>query len=241
MTQPFNFTKKELKKMGKWFKKRGPLQFQFASALTLNDAAALSRQKTLVKLDDDFDVRAARFVSSVTQFRKTTVKKKLNKQFTMAGTKPRKRFRGWVEQQAGTKATRTKVATKAGRGGSFKKKIKSRYRMNKRGPMLETKDLSLQHMPTEHKRVNAMLARADRERFNGPMIIHDHAKIPDGIYRFKPGGGKGERKLEALQFFDAKNVQPKRTNFMGRVVRDMTQPGVLSRLFFKNAKRVIKQ
>ena len=161
----------------------------------LNRFAFDVRTGAIQVINDEMTVRNKRFVSGRVRVSKARETIPTNRQKSETGSVAKPRFSGWVEQELGTKTTRNRFATLAGRSGKQNKQIRGVARLKPRNEVL-TAD-SPEYQPKGGRtNTSGFLRMAMRRKENRLLRVK-------GVF-FK----RRRNKLESVQII--KQKQPKR-------------------------------
>jgi hypothetical protein len=232
----------EVYAMARWlqsFPKKVPV---LASQL-LNNMAFKSKQEIEDTFDTQFILRKERFVKGSIRFTKAKPAAGVNAMFSSVHNIERQRFTAMTEQETGIDTQRKRIASKAGRGGAFTKKIKPSVRLKRRNMY------SVKNMPkvvpsglSSQTKNTIMLRFLQHWGWRKPFIIVHHKKLPPGVYKFRKGTADGMRNLELQQFLSPeKNLQPARRPWMNKSVNRMLARFNVGAEWIKLSRRMVRR
>lgn len=225
----FQINLSDLKKLKKFYKK-APKQFGRAAAGVLNDFAFGARKESVKTINRRMTVRNSKFVSSSIRVSKARGSN-IDSMRSESGSIRRKRFSGWEEQELGKRSSRTKIASKFGRGGSNKGTLKPSFRMKPSARFMKPSDFP---GATGTQRVGVMLRIIGRtKKRSRPFIITGSRKFSSGLYKIQ------NKKIKRIQKFKTRE-QPKRIKWHTEAKKDYFQSVDIRNVWAKNIRRVLK-
>lgn len=235
--------KKRLEK----FVKTAPKVYGRAMAVMMTEMAFEMKNKQIVfhmQRRTPMNIRDEKFAKGRLKVQKAKPRSNVNLIYSKVGSVADKpRFTGWLEQQSGKKADKSRTFSLRARKGNRKRKALPTARLKPGRSYPTPSDFGLNRTAYRSRRAltKAGLAKAAlvwtrRERYRRPFVLLGHDRIEDGLFRWQ-----GKR-LVRLQYFDVANrAQPKKVRWMEGAtriyMRGLGDAGRL-RLFNKAVKRV---
>jgi hypothetical protein len=219
----FDIKLNEILALRKWFKEC-PRQLQRATAVILNNYAFGTREMILRTLPEIMTIRNSGLPRKATWADKAKYSDRIEDQKSHVGTRTAgmKRFTGWVEQESGQKATRTRLQTLAARGGSKENVVEQRNRLKPATPVLTIAQYNPRGGLMNYQGFAAMIRR---KKYMGLY------RIKDRVYR----DGKTVQKLHPTS-----GLQPRKNPFLlfsaGRYHKSID----LSAMWYRTVQMVLK-
>lgn len=199
MTQ-FTIKTHGLKNLEKFYRK-APKQFARASAGMLNNLAFQTRNRALIQIAVDMNIRSDKFVASRMRVDRARAGP-ISRQRAETGSVITSRFSGWVEQETGKAPQRNRVFGLAARRGKEQNKASAKARLKPSNKFFTPDDFDIKANDDNHRTV-IFLQIMGRDNPNKPFVIRKkYRKMRKGIYMFSKRG-----KLKQLQGFEAMKVK----------------------------------
>ncbi len=183
----FNLKSPDLVNLQKWMK-RAPKEFDRAGANVLNSTAFRGRRRAISNIKKGTVTRTPKFVDRSMRVTKAKVGKPLNQLVAEMGSidiSGKGRSDGFESLETGRNAESRRMATQAGRGGDWKKKVAGPIRMNKINKFFKRSQFKGRGR-TKHQRTVAMLMSIRRGAIGRqPFIIEGRQRFK--LARMKPG------------------------------------------------------
>ena len=205
----FGFEGTEVKKLEKFYK-GAPGLFNRAARGLLNGFAFGTRNEAIDTIKHRMIVRNEKFVKSRIRVNKTKGSR-LDNMFSETGSLPDAsgNFQGWVEQEEGKTAKRTRVQTLVARGNNLKNKVRPKYRMKNARNFINENTWDLGDLRDESKRVGIFIKEVIKRNYREPFILTKrYRKMKRGVYIYR------SKRILRLQNFESENTQPKRIKWM---------------------------
>lgn len=238
MADIFQINNKDLKKLIKFYK-RAPRQFTQAAAGVINHLAFTNRRENIIQIKKSMTVRNQKFVESALRV-KPAKGNKLSSLIATEGSVAKKRFTGWAEQELNKPAKRKRLQTIHARGGSFKKKVTPRAKMQHGKKLYTYKNFQKKALKTKGQATVAMLVSVRMGMVSKkPAIIE--SGLPGKLGRFKYGMYIiQKRSIKKVQNLNPRNVQPKRNKWMSKSIKNLSKVN-LHNVWEKSIRIVLKR
>jgi hypothetical protein len=234
--QIFQLNLSELRALDRFYK-RAPKQFGRASAIVLNEFAFNTRSEAFDYMVQRMVIRDTRFLKSRIQVRKARAFDPVRVQESEIGSIETQRFTGWIEQETGKEADKTRTASLLARGGKGGK-IKSTARLKPNNDFPEPKDYPGKN--AHHKAIVMMQILSRAKGRKKPFKVYGHRTMKPGLYKFGRGR-RGRQRIDLLQRFedrDARTVH--RVKWLTEGRRRMFSRINLQAVWGKALRRVLK-
>lgn len=207
MGQLFDMDLRDIAKFAR-LSARAPRQFAAATGMILNDAAFGSRDESIDAIESTMLVRKKSLPRVFIRAKKSHFRLPITSQESEVGSLETDRFSGWVEQQRGDKADRSRVFTLVARAGSAARQAKPSARLDPKTDFLEASDFNIQGAKNEDHRQEIFIRMLARRKHRKPFLLRKHSKFAPGLYRMT--GTVKRTRIKMLQSFDPKKPQPRR-------------------------------
>ena len=199
LTPIFEIKMNEIFALRKWFLDK-PREMRRCTATILNNYAFGTREQLLRVLPELMTIRNAGLVRKTLWADKANYGDPIEAQQSHAGTRLAglQRFTGWVEQEDGTKAKRTRLQTRAARGGSFANEVQSANRLRPGNHVLRIAEYNPRGGLSN---IGGFTAMVKRKKYAGLYMIEN--KILRGgrlIQKIRPQKGLQPRKKPFLLY-----------------------------------------
>lgn len=227
----FRIKTQGLKALEKFYRK-APKQFARASAGMLNNLAFQTRSQALIQIAADMNIRSDRFVA-----RRMRVERArpgpISRQQAEVGSVTTSRFSGWVEQETGKQAQRSRVFTVAARRGKEQNKASAKARFKPANHFFTPDDFDIKFDSRDH-RTQVFLQIMSRDNAGKAFVMRKrYRKMRKGIYVFSKRG-----KLRALQKFGGMGV--KRKPWMAPARKEVLTPANVRQQWARAISHVLR-
>ena len=225
----FSFSATDMILLRKMFKK-APRKMRRVTAGVLTGQAFAMRLVIFRVLNKEMEVRSPGFARKNIRVEKARAST-INTQSSKAGSIFARGFTGWKEQQFGKESKEAKVYTKFSRGGSWKGKVKQKFRSNTK--LWRPSDFNIKNATGERHRMIIFLqmleARSITDRF---LMTNRVGKMKIGIYRMERNTIKKIKKDELHK--------PRKIDWMNKSISLLQREVNIKELYADNVRHVFK-
>jgi hypothetical protein len=213
MATQFTIDSRDLQRFTKILKD-APKKIPVATAGVLNTLAFKTREFDIQNLRRELVIRGNQITpEKIIWVDKANYRKPVNSQVSIAASKKKPRFSGWLEQQTGQAPQQRRAFTPAARRGNFKQAAQGRARLKPNLKFGRPEDMDIKNVKSEAQRIGVFLKimknrklKSGIKKAGKQFIIPRYKGFGYGLYNFR-----GDR-FEKYQSFEDSDINkaPKR-------------------------------